>query len=57
MFIDASNKFKKGKNQNILRDRDLDKYTYVATMEEIKETKKLEELKQCKKGLLQQMFV
>ncbi|MDM0720083.1 hypothetical protein ACV3VS_10280 [Clostridium perfringens] len=57
MFIDASNKFKKGKNQNILRDRDGDKYTYVATMEEIKETKKLEELKQCKKGLLQQMFV
>ncbi len=50
MFIDASNEFEKGKNQNILRDRDVekivetykkrenvDKYAYVATMEEIKE--------------------
>ena len=50
MFIDASNEFEKGKNQNVLRDRDvekivetykkrenIDKYAYVATMEEIKE--------------------
>ncbi len=50
MFIDASNEFEKGKNQNVLRDRDVekivetykkrenvDKYAYVATMEEIKE--------------------
>lgn len=50
LFIDASNEFEKGKNQNVLRDSDvdkiietyknrqtLDKYSYVATMEEIKE--------------------
>ncbi|MGL5614435.1 N-6 DNA methylase, partial [Cetobacterium sp.] len=50
LFIDASNQFEKGKNQNVLRDSDvnkiietyknrktLDKYSYVATMEEIKE--------------------
>lgn len=50
MFIDASNEFEKGKNQNVLRDRDVekivetykkrenvDKYAYVATIEEIKE--------------------
>ncbi|MDZ5253772.1 type I restriction-modification system subunit M [Clostridium sp. LIBA-8841] len=50
MFIDASNEFEKGKNQNVLRDSDVekivetyknrenvDKYAYVATMEEIKE--------------------
>ena len=51
LFIDASNEFEKGKNQNLLRDEDvekiiethknretIDKYSYVATMEEIKET-------------------
>lgn len=50
MFIDASNEFEKGKNQNVLRDKDVekivetyknrenvDKYAYVATMEEVKE--------------------
>ena len=50
LFIDASNEFEKGKNQNVLRDSDvdkiietyknretIDKYSYVATMEEIKE--------------------
>ncbi len=50
MFIDASNEFEKGKNQNVLRDSDvekivetyknretIDKYSYVAKMEEIKE--------------------
>ncbi|MGL5822096.1 MAG: N-6 DNA methylase, partial [Sarcina sp.] len=50
LFIDASNEFEKGKNQNVLRDSDvdkiietyknretLDKYSYVAIMEEIKE--------------------
>ncbi len=50
LFIDASNEFEKGKNQNVLRDSDVDKivetyknretvdkYSYVASMEEIKE--------------------
>ncbi|MGL5084555.1 MAG: type I restriction-modification system subunit M, partial [Clostridium sp.] len=50
MFIDASNDFEKGKNQNVLRDLDVekimdvyakressDKYSYVAKMEEVKE--------------------
>ena len=50
MFIDASNEFEKGKNQNLLRNSDVDKiietyknrenvdkYAYVASMEEIKE--------------------
>lgn len=50
LFIDASNEFEKGKNQNVLRDSDvdkiiqtyknretIDKYSYVASMEEIKE--------------------
>ncbi|STA99777.1 type I restriction-modification system, M subunit [Clostridium baratii] len=50
LFIDASNEFEKGKNQNLLRDEDvekivethknretIDKYSYVANMEEIKE--------------------
>lgn len=50
LFIDASNDFEKGKNQNVLRDKDvlkivdaykhrktLDKYSYVATINEIKE--------------------
>ena len=50
MFIDASNEFEKGKNQNVLRDSDvdkivetyknretIDKYSYVANIEEIKE--------------------
>lgn len=50
LFIDASNDFEKGKNQNVLRDSDVDKiietyikretiekYSYVATLEEIKE--------------------
>lgn len=50
LFIDGSNGFEKGKNQNILRDSDvdkiidtyskretLDKYSYVASMDEIKE--------------------
>ena len=50
MFIDASNEFEKGKNQNLLRDSDVDKiietyakrenvdkYAYVASIEEIKE--------------------
>jgi len=50
LFIDASNDFEKGKNQNILRDIDvdkivdtykdrktIDKYSYVAKMDEIKE--------------------
>ena len=49
-FIDASNDFEKGKNQNILRDIDvekivktfkdrktIDKYSYVASIDEIKE--------------------
>ena len=48
LFIDASNEFEKGKNQNILRDTDvdkiietyknrttIDKYSYVASMKEI----------------------
>ena len=50
LFIDASNDFEKGKNQNLLRDCDvekiietfknretIDKYSYVASMSEIKE--------------------
>lgn len=50
LFIDASNEFEKGKNQNILRDIDVqkiidtyvarenvDKYAYVATLEEVKD--------------------
>ncbi len=50
MFIDASNDFETGKNQNILREEDIDKivdaytnrseihkYTHLATLEEIKE--------------------
>ena len=50
LFIDASNEFEKGKNQNNLTDEQvekivdtfvkreaIDKYSYVATMEEIKE--------------------
>ena len=50
LFIDASKGFEKGKNQNILRDQDIakiietykkrqdvDKYAYLATMDEIKE--------------------
>ena len=50
LFIDASNEFEKGKNQNVLRNSDVDKiietyknrktiekYSYVATIEEIKE--------------------
>lgn len=50
MFIDASNNFEKGKNQNILRDddinkiintykerKDVDKYAHVAPMSEIEE--------------------
>lgn len=50
MFIDASNNFEKVKNQNVLRDSDIDKiietykerkeiekYSYVATLEEIAE--------------------
>lgn len=50
LFIDASNDFEKGKNQNLLRDEDVEKivntvknretinkYSYVATIEEIKE--------------------
>ena len=50
LFVDASNEFEKGKNQNVLRDSDvekivetyskretIDKYSYVATMDEIKE--------------------
>ena len=50
LFIDASNDFEKGKNQNLLRDCDvekiiktfknretIDKYSYVAPMSEIKE--------------------
>lgn len=50
MFIDASNEFEKGKNQNLLRNSDVDKiietyakrenvdkYSYVASIEEIKE--------------------
>ncbi|WP_163195245.1 type I restriction-modification system subunit M [Clostridium thermarum] len=50
LFIDASNDFEKGKNQNVLRDSDVDKiietyikretiekYSYVATLDEIKE--------------------
>lgn len=50
MFIDASGEFEKGKNQNVLRDSDvekiidtyikretIDKYSYVATLDEIKE--------------------
>ena len=50
MFIDASKDFEKGKNQNILRDQDIDKiietykkrqdvdkYAHLATMDEIKE--------------------
>ncbi|KAB2400092.1 MULTISPECIES: type I restriction-modification system subunit M [Bacillus cereus group] len=49
LFIDASNDYEKGKNQNLLRDEDvekianayikretIDKYSYVATLEEIK---------------------
>ncbi|MFZ7120301.1 MAG: type I restriction-modification system subunit M [Eubacteriaceae bacterium] len=50
LFIDASNEFEKGKNQNVLRDSDVEKiirtyidrqtvekYAYVATLDEIKE--------------------
>jgi len=50
LFIDASNDFEKGKNQNVLRESDvekivetymnrktIDKYSYVATLEEVKE--------------------
>ena len=50
MVIDASNEFEKGKNQNLLRNSDVDKiietytkrenvdkYAYVASIEEIKE--------------------
>ncbi len=50
MFIDASQSFEKGKNQNHLTDEDvnkivetyrnretIDKYSYVATLDEIKE--------------------
>ena len=50
LFIDASNEFEKGKNQNNLTDEQvekivdtfvkreaIDKYSYVATIEEIKE--------------------
>ncbi len=50
LFIDASNAFEKGKNQNHLRDQDVeniletyrnretvDKYSYAATLEEIEE--------------------
>lgn len=50
LFIDASNEFKKGKNQNILTDENIDKiikcyqtresiekYSHVASLEEIKE--------------------
>ena len=50
LFIDASNEFEKGKNQNNLTDANvekivdtfvkretIDKYSYVASMEEIKE--------------------
>ena len=50
MFIDASRDFKAGKNQNLLSDdnirkivetyfagNDVDKYAYVASLEEIKE--------------------
>ncbi|MEH7495681.1 type I restriction-modification system subunit M [Neobacillus niacini] len=50
LFIDASNDFEKGKNQNLLRDEDvekivdtyirrvtIDKYSYLVTFEEIKE--------------------
>ena len=50
LFIDASREFESGKNQNILRDCDIkkivdtykkrvtiDKYSYVATLDEIKE--------------------
>ncbi|WP_297418864.1 type I restriction-modification system subunit M [Clostridium sp.] len=50
LFIDASGGFEKGKNQNVLRDSDVekivdtyikretvDKYAYVATLDEIKE--------------------
>jgi type I restriction enzyme M protein len=49
LFIDASNEFEKGKNQNLLRDEDVEKivqtyknretfekYSYAATLEEIK---------------------
>ena len=50
LFIDASNEFEKGKNQNLLRDCDvdkiietyknretIDKYSYVASLDEVKE--------------------
>ena len=50
LFIDASNDFEKGKNQNILRDidvekiietyterKEIEKYSYIADMKEIKE--------------------
>ena len=50
VFIDASNEFDKGKNQNVLRDEDIekivevyknrkevDKYCHIATFDEIKE--------------------
>ncbi len=50
MFIDASREFEKGKNQNVLKDKDVekiistyikretvDKYAYKATLDEIKE--------------------
>ncbi|MBQ2295276.1 MAG: N-6 DNA methylase, partial [Spirochaetales bacterium] len=51
LFIDASNDYEAGKNQNILREcdidriveayerrEDVDKYAHVATMAEIEET-------------------
>lgn len=50
LFIDASREFESGKNQNILREKDInkivetykkrittDKYSYLATLDEIKE--------------------
>ena len=50
MFIDASREYESGKNQNILRDSDIEKivqtykkretiekYSYLATLDEIKE--------------------
>ena len=50
LFIDASNEFEKGKNQNLLRNEDvtkiietfakretIEKYSYVASLDEIKE--------------------
>ena len=50
LFIDASNEFEKGKNQNLLRNEDvtkiietfakreaIEKYSYVASLDEIKD--------------------